>query len=95
MRAQQVSQLQNVGRPVLLPLEWAEFIGRRADPISDGGGRRCLEQTGFQACLPRGGLTFEAILPRGGLTAILSTLFRGLFLPRSGLTAILSALVRC
>jgi hypothetical protein len=84
VRAQQVSQLQNVGRPVLLPLEWAKFIGRRADPISDGGGRRCLEQTGFQARLPR-----------GGLTAILSTLFRVLFLPRSGLTAILSALVRC
>ncbi len=43
MRAQQVGQLQDVGRPVLFPLECAEFLGRRADLISDGG-RLCLEQ---------------------------------------------------
>ena len=55
MCAQQVGQLQDVGRPVLLLLEWAEFLGRRADPISDGGGRRCMEQTDFEegACETR------------------------------------------
>jgi hypothetical protein len=33
--AQQVGQLQDVGSPILLPLERAELLGRRADPISD------------------------------------------------------------
>ncbi len=37
VRSQQAGQLQDVGSPVLLPLEWAEVLGRRADPISDGG----------------------------------------------------------
>ena len=37
VRAQQAGQFQDVGSPVLLPLEWAEVLGRRADPISDGG----------------------------------------------------------
>jgi len=35
MRAQQVGQLQDVGRPILLPLERAEVLGRRADPVSN------------------------------------------------------------
>ena len=43
MRAQQVGQLQDVGRLVLFPLEWAEFLGRSADPISDGGARWSLD----------------------------------------------------
>ncbi len=35
VRAQQVGQLQDVGRLILLPLERAEVLGRRADPISN------------------------------------------------------------
>jgi hypothetical protein len=72
--AQQVGELQDVGRPVLLPLERAKLLGRRADPIAARVCRRCLEQTGFQACLPLCG--FTAILPAllGSLSSILSAL---------------------
>jgi hypothetical protein len=84
-----VSQLQDVGSPILLPLERAELLGRRSDPIYDGGGRRCLEQTGFQACLPLGDAGFQAFLPLCCLTSVLSALFIAAFLaalfPVSGL----------
>jgi hypothetical protein len=59
-----VSQLEDVGRPILLPLERAKVFGRHADPVSAGGCRRYLEQTGFQACL-----SFRS------LTSILAVLF--------------------
>jgi hypothetical protein len=89
VRAQQVGQFQDVGRPILLPLERAEFLGRRADPISARGGSQCLEETGFQACFPLGGLA--SILAALGfcLTSILSTLFLVALFPISGLLLLL------
>jgi hypothetical protein len=50
-------ELQDVGSPVLLPLEWAKIIGSSADPIFGKVCGRCLEQAGFQACLPLCGFT--------------------------------------
>ena len=71
--AQQVGELQDVCRPVLLPVEWAKFLGRSADPI-DNCCRWRLDQTGFQACLPLCG--FTAILP--ALLGSLSSVFPAL-----------------
>ena len=51
VRAEQMSKLKDVGCSILLPLKWAKVLGRRADPVCSCCCRRCLEQTGFQACL--------------------------------------------
>jgi hypothetical protein len=73
MCAQEVGEIQDVGSPVLLPLERAKLLGSHADPISDRVCRLC-EQTGFQACIPLCGFTL--ILPAllGSLQSILSVL---------------------
>jgi hypothetical protein len=92
VRVQQVGQLQDVGHPILLPLQWAEVLARPHDPISDCGGRRGLEQTGVQAGLPFGETGFQAFLPRCCLTSILLVLFLAAFLAALFLALVLSAL---
>jgi hypothetical protein len=73
MRAQQVHQLQEVGRPICAcrPIEQAEIFDRHADPVRGPAARHGVEGGHL---LGEG----QAVLP--GLAAVLAA-FRAAFLP--------------